>query len=120
VRSLFGRIYNKCKHFNGLSNKCCDKGVDYTTVGEGYQRKCFREFRDSLGRCEKEDFPTAEEAQAEADALVEKGKRDMNAMKSLICPECGDALIDGRIKSGAHKGHGRVWCGHCKKFMVMI
>lgn len=120
MRSLFDRIHNKCKHFNGLSNTHCEKGIDYATVGSGYQRKCFREFRDSLGHCSEEDFPTEEEAHAEADALVENGKRDINAMVSLICPECGKPLTNQTIKEGAHKGHGRIFCSRCRKFSVMI
>ena len=40
--------------------------------------------------------------------------------KDFICPDCGEKLIDNRIKDGKYKGHGRIICPKCQQFKAII
>ena len=58
------------------------------------------------------------------DATVRKviAARDstMKILRDNTCPTCGNTLEDNRIKEGAHKGHGQIWCPKCQKLVGMI
>lgn len=51
--------------------------------------------------------------------IMESRKRD-EKIRLGICPDCGKSLTDERIRSGCHKGHGRIYCSHCGGVNIRI
>lgn len=121
-----------CNHYNGLTNKQCDAGVEYDSVattadvtrsdGTTHPAKrfpCFAEGQEwhGDGPCGKCQMPTEEEiAEQEASAsrkfdLLRKGLSD-----------CCEAPVDESrvIKEGRHKGHGRRYCSKCGKCLFVV
>lgn len=96
------QITNRCIHFTGIINECCDKNISYDSVRQThedrtdlplYQRKvlpCFLDKTEILyqGECLLSEFPTREEAE---DKIK---KRELHIIKYFgdiennICPNC--------------------------------
>lgn len=119
VRQQHGR----CKHFNGLSNKCCRAGIDYGTVRvvddppPGASFPCIPHMNTMGATCDKAEFPT----EAEIDAAIERGERALRLIAENKSP-CCEAEIDCRrvIPAGRHKGHGPRFCSRCGKLVFMV
>lgn len=102
---------NKCINFNGVMNKECHAGVNYTRKAGSSPtiRKlpCLLDYRDPevAVECEYAEYPTREEAIA----ALEESDEAINALIASIgekrCPQCG---------SGEWAKVGRcVYCNHC-------
>jgi hypothetical protein len=72
---LIQKAMNDCKHFNGVQHDCCKVGVNYEALIENgkYRIPCLK-FAIDINRdpaiCEKFAAMTREEAEANADSLI--------------------------------------------------
>ena len=108
MKTLHDQIARRCKHFSGVLNSTCKKGVDYATVRDESARPCVCPCMTGLGepcatKCVGAEFPTEAEVQARIaeiedcgrkiglarHAIVEftKGARGMGG--TIDCPACG-------------------------------
>jgi hypothetical protein len=91
--------FNKCKHFNGVVNECCEAGIRYAEVRDSttspYRFPCFRNEKATSGPelpCPKREFPTWEEAQAD-EAMIEAQIAEYLAeIDKSVCPHCKRAV----------------------------
>jgi len=108
----------RCKHFTGIQNKICLKGVVYKEVQDGTTFPCFtgNSYIQPNDKCELREFPTKEEAVA---TLENMNKRTKSLLEGK-CPDCGAKLIDDAIEEGKYAGHGCYICPVCKKVKMQI
>lgn len=131
-----GKNNEKCHHFNGIQNKCCDAGVDYDTLRSSDRRiPCLPPHRNEerpAAHCEKFRPSTPEEI-AKRDAEIAEAIARMELTLPLIskikqehagtswegtveCPVCAGKL---RISHAAYNGHvhGRCETDGCLAWM---
>lgn len=133
---------SKCKHFNGLTNKCCDAGVPYDTFRDasaGSDRTHFPCFRDRMTPdtiCEKREWELKADVAARQKAFEEslarvesavaviaedvkaKGyKKGNGGQGELVCPACQTGKLLYSVSS--YNGHLAAKCstGGCVSFM---
>jgi hypothetical protein len=121
------REYEKCHHFNGIMNKCCDAGIEYDSVRpDGYRLPCLEpSIGDDRqkGDCSLYRLSTPEEIAAE-DAAFESAKERFMKTLPLIaevksshegedwsgvveCPVCSGKL---HMSHAAYNGHVHGQC----------
>lgn len=119
---LINQIEGRCHHFNGMSNTTCAAGINYQELagivdGLFLVLPCAKEStwsktrREQLGlqirQCPKLDRVTREQAEKEAEEMINQGNRTMSAM--IIAHEDADSK---GLKKG-HGGAGEVECPIC-------
>ena len=111
-RRRIAEIMNHCVHFNGVQHSCCEAGVDYHAI-HGIGQGCFAHLicfndHESTATCDKQVFPTQEQAEQE---MRESDERSQRCMKALSTAH-DDAKAKG-LKKGAG-GTGECPCPICK------
>ena len=94
-----------CRHFTGVANKTCDKGVSYETVMEGRKIPCLKKYRGNK-ECVKFEYYT----EAEIKAYHDKIEKQLNNMR-LVGPVI--RAIKEKYHGQNHKGE--LECPVCKK-----
>lgn len=92
MKSLHEQIGNKCRHFNGIQNKCCKAGVDYETVTDrGVKPYGFPCFKDSPRDvpCEHRQWFTDAEVNADVDRIESAIAKFSEDLEAGLCPHCG-------------------------------
>lgn len=110
--SLAEQHMNRCKHFTGIQNDKCKKGIAYLSVRDvsvsPYRWPCILK-EDCKTTCASAEFPTREEAeqyQRESDEHIAKYLADIAAKK---CPICGDTGQPEQIGSCVYGACGHRW-----------
>lgn len=116
---------DKCRHYNGTINDACDAGVKYADVRLGFgtpkmSLPCFsagdngrgRDWNELGAKCEKCDFPTAEELAAEEKEWKERSARMMKVRQAIV------AHLGGPWKKGMKGSAGSIDCPACVKGCV--
>lgn len=126
----------KCKHFNGISNQCCDAGINYKALSRDLEWRlpCIPTHTDKrqLAQCEHFTEPTADEVakdRAEFDAHMDKMRLVMVGIAPLRkeykgkgyagiieCPACKGRL-HLKISSYNNHAHGRCETPDCVNWM---
>lgn len=80
-KSLHDQIACKCIHFNGVMNKECLAGVSYSDVRieKPYKFPCLQQG----GVCQKVEFPTKEQVQAQLQSIEEGGMKAIQAFADI-------------------------------------
>lgn len=115
----------KCIHFNGVSNACCEAGVDYKKlagwpeVGWTNRLPCHTaDYKSGSGyslptveaeqaKCEKFALPTAEEIAADEKKIAEHFERMAKARAAIV------AHLGGPWKKGMPSRAGSIDCPCC-------
>ena len=98
------QIGGRCKHFTGVSNKCCKAGVRYVdverrhspmnydsggvTYSSSLSRPCITKYNHAGAECDKLEFPTAEEIAAIMERQ-EKGLLGIMKARAAIVEKIG-------------------------------
>lgn len=111
MKTLEEQIANKCRHFNGISEKTCKAGVCYDAIADATKSAlerfpCFREGESTP--CEKRDFLSEDEVLARVAEIKESTARTMKAMVAAF----EDAKRLG-LKKGKG-GTGSIKCPCCE------
>ena len=121
MKTLKQQIGNRCVHFSGVQHKQCEAGVAY----QGGNLPCFRDGGDKRNwACNKVQFPTGEEVEAELDRknaamakfakagpIIDKIKKEYKGQNwggVEVCPVCNGRL---HLAHAAYNGHV---CGKCE------
>lgn len=128
ARTIEEQIKSKCKHFNGLMEKTCRKGINYEDVREKdarpYKFPCLLGIGMTGGKCAFSEFPTEQEAKKKAQEIQESGKKTLlicmtikdhikktkETSGTIECPNCKGQLTF----SSASNGHARGSCKQCE------
>lgn len=107
-----------CKHFTGVGPGTCRAGCDYTQFTSSLP--CLKRFDKGEPACEKRQWITPEEAQAEhaemeafhertkaVMPMLKEAKKTRRSVKDFPCPACLTGLINIRVEPN---GHARVYC----------
>lgn len=78
MKTPLERIMSSCKHFNGLLNDKCSKGVCY----ELEDLPCFADSQNPCA-CEHRQMPTQDEAQADVDQMERRFENRMKARAEI-------------------------------------
>lgn len=129
----------KCRHFNGMTNKECRAGVEYATVrvyheppGTGMSCPCLLKYAKVPCHCEKASYPTREEAEVEqrqqdeeVDKMIENigtareaiifDIKRLGAMRKdvrgvISCPICKGTDTLHYTRAGSYNGHFHAQC----------
>ncbi len=119
---LVPQILNKCKHFNGLINKCCDAGVKYEDVAKegtfqyrnmpngpvytlGREHPCLKNHAEAFGidTCPKREWVSQAEAEAE-EAESKMYFRDIKTARAAIVKRISET----------NESSGTIECPICK------
>lgn len=100
MRSLHDQIANKCKHFTGIQNDACAKGVVYKHVRDEtirpYRWPCFRD-EGATTTCAGAEFPTEDKVKARIDEIEESGRKIGIARKVIVAETKGKRGVGGVI-----------------------
>lgn len=113
MKSLYEQKANKCKHFNGLTNKTCDAGVPYDSVkvsrgeGQGFNFPCWKDRCEGTS-CDKLQFLTDAEIKAEIEEYNRSFERIGLARKAIV------EHLGGPWKKGIPSAAGLIDCPACK------
>lgn len=132
--------HEKCVHYNGTVNDCCEAGVNYRQLVGGedtvwvMRTPCFTRHAATI-TCDKLRLPTAEEVdedlKAVQDSLVKFGKAreaivaalggpwkkgTAGASGSTVCPNCQGTLHYSRAGGNGHI-HARCSTANCVAWM---
>lgn len=122
MQTLKEQVQNKCVHFNGVMNKECKAGVEYSKVRDQEARPFLFPCLNQGGHCDKCHFPTKEEYEKEMKELDEMCTTGITAMANVIkhikktgseygkipCA-CGGLISYARSSNG----HIRLNCNNC-------
>jgi len=111
LRTLEEQIGGRCKHFNGVQHRTCDKGVVYDDIRlEGVPGlPCFRGKMNGGKPCRLCEFPTAEEVEAECQEIRDGFDQTTKARAAIV------AHLGGPWKKGMAGSSGRIDCPACGK-----
>ncbi len=103
-----------CKHYRGMHRKdSCEAGVSFASLpghgSQGFLKSCPCFGPDQTGKCEKAEYPTAEEQAAEA-AEMEKHFLSTAKARAAIVAACG-----GPWKRGQPGSQGVIDCPVCNQ-----
>jgi hypothetical protein len=99
-KSLAEQIGGKCKHFTGIQNATCKRGVNYEElVGGGRtgigcripctgDNGCAHAPNIKVVPCALREFPTPEEVQAEEEMIQVEIEKQLTNLATDICPDC--------------------------------
>ncbi len=128
MKTMREQIAGRCKHFTGVQNKTCAAGVEYhalrDSAGQKLSYRTFPCFKDEMGRapCDKREFPTDAEVDAEIKGHDDSFARVIAARKAIVasklthgeitCPCCGKekalrfsvASLNGHIHAACTSG----------------
>ena len=112
MRELIQLISSKCRHFTGLSDSQCEKGIAYADVRNkdaptlDVMYPCFKESK--LNTCEHCSFYTPEETERRAEEMVSHAEAMCQAME--LVQEDAKRHNYGKRRPG----QGKVPCPLCK------
>ena len=105
-----------CKHFTGLmDHESCDVGVKYADVrvestdGKGHSLPCLPKYNRLGAKCDKCEFPTAEEIAAEQAELKKHMEEVIKARDAIV------EHLGGPWKKGMKGSAGAIPCPVCEK-----
>ncbi len=132
--TLAERTMSRCKHFTGVQHDTCAVGVAYASVKDTstkpYGFPCLPE-HGGHATCDKREFPTREEAEAEEaeynaafkridsclKAIHDKHGKARGVVDSMPCPTgCGGTLQYSIASYNGHV-HGRCSTDNCATWM---
>ncbi|MES2428270.1 MAG: hypothetical protein V4560_14920 [Bacteroidota bacterium] len=121
MKSIEEQISNKCVHFNGVMNTCCEIGIKYSDVriGKPYQFPCLK----TGGECLSSKFPTEEQVKEIIAEITDKSNKTLVACLNIkgyynktkynpgqIPCDCGGEL---KYIVAESNGHIRAKCDAC-------
>lgn len=110
MKSLKEQKLNKCRHFNGTQNDTCKAGVKYEDVRDKDKRglPCFRDDLGGGKHCDKCEFKTEAEVDAEVEESNKRFQSTMTARKAIV------DHLGGPWKKGVGGASGAIDCPVCK------
>lgn len=103
---IIDQLVKKCVHFDGIMNKCCKAGVEYSSVMAG---RLMFPCRQTGGSCSKAKYPTRKEAEAQELEMM------THAAQGL---EMFAAALDHHEKTGSTQGTIKCPCGGTMNYAV--
>jgi len=120
------KIMCHCVHFTGVQHSACEAGIAYADARGAGKLPCLREYADGA-TCDKAQFPTRDEAEAEYqaeetmyarhslahraahdDAKAKRFGKGQGGADSLPCPVCKTGRLYYRV--AAYNGHMHAKC----------
>lgn len=100
---MLNRIKTRCVHFTGVQHETCKAGVCYRDIPREKNPKAgiigIPCINPNLNTCDKRQFPTDEEARAEAKEMDEAIEKFLGRLKDGLCPHCGKN-VEKRVQVG--------------------
>ena len=139
VSELRQQKSSRCVHFNGIQNDKCEAGIEYRTFRP--EKPLGREWLPCLKAgectsCEKRRWPTAEEVEAECQAMDRAIARTLSGLNAVAedakkrglgkghggagqvaCPVCGDGRINYSVSGYNGHRHAKCTTDECVSFM---